>query len=133
MKNKERPEVVDALIESMMDISLFSPNLYVLERFSKKMKAEFNSKREIDEWLNSEYVEPFKITQAETFVLENLHKYSKDSSIKRYASFGGIALSTPWDVYEMPFYNHLFDWIKEGEAYKIADILENCEVIDDEE
>ena len=125
MLNKERPEVIEAIID------------YFSGEFTGEclgVKIGFHGKfyeHEFKEWANSEYVEPFKVTQAEKCILEDLYKYSGNYGlIGNFATNDGIALVVPWDIYEMPFYNHLFGWMKVGEEYKISDILENCEVID---
>ena len=121
MLNKERREVINAMSDRLSGLNVD------FEKVGFKGRL-FTS--EFEEWVHSEYVEPFKITLAEEQILEDMNNYAKyDNLIVRCDDFGGIALSSESGVYETPFYNHRFDWIKEGETYKISDILENCEVV----
>lgn len=79
-------------------------------------------------WGYSEYVEPYKLTKQEKWILENLSDKIEiivKEGICVYVSnnrqiMGNIA----W------YFDVKFDCLKFEKFYKIADILANCEVID---
>lgn len=95
-----------------------------------------------NEWANSEHVDPIKITHAEKTILENLCEDLKlivrdcnkklscfDSKLIKDEDFldadDGYCVNSPLI--------NLFKFIKleDDETYKIEDILNNCEVIED--
>ena len=120
MLNKERPEVISAMSDKL---SGFKVDFEKVGFKGRLLTPEFK------EWLHSEYVEPFKITQAEKIVLEELSK--RYSEIRRTEA-GDLRLSR-FDGYKgdrLEPLSHWYSFIKNGEEMWIVDILENCEVVD---
>ena len=132
MLNKERPEVIDVLINCFTDNEDVYENKYdSLAKFRDKMNINVCYDKpltmKIREWLNSEYVEPFKVTQAEKCILELLRKKGY-VEIKRDRQ-GDLWISD--NAVLSHVFNNFFRFVKKGERLKIKDILENCEVIED--
>ena len=134
MLNKERPEVIETIID------------YFSGEFTGEcldVKIGFYGKfyeHEFKEWMNAEYVEPFKITQAEKSILESIDK--EYLWIVRDLSEGiGLYTAKPekegkgyhlsmGSYTDMRLFKHLFNWLTvQNSPLKISDILENCEVI----
>ena len=146
MLNKERPEVIEALIECFTDREDAYRYTHVpLEKFRDKMNIKQEFKKplatQIQEWLYTEYIESFKITQAEKCILESIDK--KYLWIVRDLSEGiGLYEAKPekegkfyhpsvGSYTDMRLFKHLFSWLTfENSPLKIGDILDNCEVID---
>ena len=133
MLNKERPEVVDALIEWI------SNGRYSIEHFKKEtgFTGDFLNSKEVKSWLNSEYVEPYEITQAEKTILESLPKgfewiardyneelnvYEEEPVKNAFEEFH----STSGKFESMALFKHLFRFVDSKNSLKISDILENC-------
>ena len=122
MLNKERREVINAMSDKLSGLNVdFKKVGFKGSLFTPEFK----------EWLHSEYVEPFKISQAEKIVLEELLK--KYSKITRTVA-GNLRLTESYGIDDtlVPL-NHWFSFIKSGEEMLIVDILENCEVVDEYE
>lgn len=78
-------------------------------------------------WLNSEYVEPIKLTHAEKVILENMKKATRIKRAERGTLLAGSYQGSWWDFSD---FGHLFQFVKD-EPLEIKRILENCEVIED--
>ena len=129
MLNKERPEVIEALVEYTTNPMYGIVD--IIEELSLRIKRESvgEVQKALKIWLNSEYVEPFKVTQAEKCILELLRKKGY-VEIKRDRQ-GSLWVSDNAGLSTIYVFNDFFRFVKKCERLKIKDILENCEVIDD--
>lgn len=97
-------------------------------------------------WLLSEYKEPVKLTRFEYDILKYLSDNTKHMYIVRDGN-GNIFLydeepqkseSSPWwtgrGMYHMKMFNKLFQFVQweDSTPTLIKDVLENCEVVEDE-
>lgn len=97
-------------------------------------------------WLLSEYKEPIKLSKLEYDILEYLSDNTKHMYIVRDGN-GNIFLydeepqkseSSPWwtgrGMYHMKMFNKLFQFVQweDSTPTLIKDVLENCEVVDDD-
>ena len=94
-------------------------------------------------WFDEEYKEPIKLTLHEKCILESIDKkyqwIARDRKCSLYVHESKpFKYSTYWDSvkqYEcFIFFNHLFQFIKweDEEPRNIQELLENCEVIEDD-
>ena len=130
MLNKERPEVIEQLVEYATNPMYGMADIIQELRLRPKSESVGQARKALKIWLNEEYVEPFKLTQAEKCILELLRKkgyveIKRDRQEDLWVSDNAV-LST------IHVFNDFFRFVKKGERLKIKDILENCEVIDDE-
>lgn len=113
--------------------------------FSRQYNNEENCKNVLKKWFESEYVERVKLTSNEKAILESIDK--KYQWIAR-SSDGGLVIYSvkplkgkkTWRIIEpayinsMNIFNPLFQFIKweDDEPYNIAELLKNCEVVENE-
>lgn len=95
-------------------------------------------------WLLSEYKEPIKLTRTEYSLLRHVYKLNykyiardKDGDISLYLDEPDKELLTEiWHgkEYEFTLFNNLFPFIKweDKEPIRIKEVLNNCEVIEDD-
>lgn len=93
------------------------------------------------EWLNAEYVEPIKLTNAEKVILENLDDCWKWITRDNVYKTLEIHMTKPlrnnnyWESGSdccFGMFDDLFQFVKwENEPLEIAWLLENCEVIEE--
>ena len=121
MLNKERREVINAMSDKLSGLNVD------FEKVGFKGRL-FTS--EFEEWVHSEYVEPFKLTQAEKCILEELAKkgYIK---IQRNSDCSLNIITSSMRYYGFNIFKENFKWLESNTAIKISDILENCEVVED--
>lgn len=95
-------------------------------------ECEFNNKVDLCvKTMLEEHREPIKLTMAEKVILENV-----DNKFKLIArgKCGHLYLYPTSGYSSLQAFNHLFQFIKRGdeEPYNIQEILDNCEVEDDD-
>jgi hypothetical protein len=100
--------------------------------FQKKAKEKgINCQDVLTEWLYQEHKESYKLSRLEHYLLQYLND-CKIIEISR-SRYGVIRFATEQGVYQKSILlSNLFMFIKDNSSRKIKDILENCEVIEDE-
>lgn len=95
-------------------------------------------------WMLSEYKEPVKLTRMECSLLRHVYKLNykyiardKDGDISLYLDEPDKDLLAEFwhgKEYEFTLFNNLFPFIKwkDKEPTEIKEVLENCEVVDDD-
>ena len=143
MLNKERPEVIDALINCFTNREdVYAYKHVALEKFRDGMNIEQEFKKplatQIQEWLYTEYVEPFKLNRMQKNILESFDPtfwIARDSSgdLELFMTKPEVSNRTNYwteeGAYTIDVYNDLFLFIDEMSCYRVGDILENCEVV----
>ena len=86
----------------------------------------------ITKWYLAEYVEPYKFTQFEKDVLENLDKKIKYICKNGQSGFIWVRTNKEYSCFALNdmFQNVKLDCLEWDKKYKISDILANCEVVD---
>ena len=144
MLNKERPEVIEQLIEYTTNPMYGIVDVVEELRLAIESESVGQMRKALKIWLNEEYVEPFKVTQAEKYILESvqdeyewIYRESEGTnyliiSVNKPNSYRNVQFNATGKYQDFRCFNHLFKFITiENSPLKIGDILNNCEVVDD--
>lgn len=144
MKNKEKyiDEIIEMFVANYDEaICQFRIDKIFKDEICYKACCEECNKR-VEEWLEEEYQEHIKLTEAEKVILENVDErgkwISRDKNGDLFIYEGKPKKSEIECVISMyisrfPF-KQLFQFIKweDEEPYNIDELLENCEVLGNE-
>lgn len=132
MKNKEKynDELIEAFVEG--NTCVFKKK-FILKGHCHNRLACYECDKLTKKWLEEEYKEPIKLSKDEYIILKNIDKKYQwiardiDDDLYLYQQNGDNFTC-------INMFNHLFQFVKweDKESTNIQELLNNCEVIEDE-